>query len=277
MTLPLLVVAGRLVQLQWFLADGFAMDERHETVSFEPIPSRHGRILAADGTVLAFDEERFRVLMHYRWLEKTPDARWLRDEALSRLSISERRDRTKVEQAQRQVLVRREALWKSLSELTDRTAGELVDARSRIQQRVERIFQGVEERQAKLRDSADATQTHQGADAPRSPEHLVSQAWDVVKHELTTPPTRTQRESLRIPEQADYHLLIDNVSLDVVAELETHPDQFPGVRTDVTSRRVYPQGKLAPHLVGYRGEIDSAELTGRRTRFPHGEDRKSVV
>ncbi len=289
MTLPLLAVAGRLVQLQWFLADDFAIDERRETVSVEPIPSRNGRIISAEGTVLAFDEERFRVLLHYRWLEEPPDERWLRNEAASRLSLSERRNKHKVEQAQQEVLARRAALWQSLAELTDRTPVELADARRRIQQRVERIFQAVEEHQANtpaevVSGTALAAGVSPGnidfatpvANAipltpPANQHHVWVRAWDVVKHELTTPPTRAQRDSLRIPEQADYHLLIENVPLEVIAELETHPDQFPGVRTDVSTRRVYPQGRLVPHLVGYRGEIDSAELTARRARFPHGD------
>ena len=270
MALPLLVVAGRLVQLQWFLADGFAADERRESVSVEPIPSRHGRIVTADGTVLAFDEERFRVLVHYRWLEELANERWLRDEAMTRLSRSERRDKQKVERAIQEVLERRTAMWQALAEMTDRRASELAELRLRVQKRVDRIFQLVDKRQSKQQIEA-ATEMSASTAPTEEQSPKWSRAWDVVKHELTTSPTREKRDTLRIPEQSDYHVLLEDVPQEVVAELETHPDRFPGVRTDVTTRRVYLQGRVAPHLVGYRGEIDQAELDARHKRYPHGD------
>ena len=273
MALPLLVVAGRLVQLQWFLADGFAVEERRESVSFESIPSRHGRIIAADGTVLAFDEERFQVLVHYRWLEEPPNERWLRDEAMARLSRTERRDKDKVAAAMQQVRERRSAMWEALAEMTDRKPNELSELRQRVQKRVERIFKLVDERQAKqqrdnVENVADNSETSKSDDVTLP---TLSRAWDVVKHELTTSPTRERRDSLRIPEQSDYHVLLDNVSSEECADIETQPDRFPGVRTDVITRRVYPHGRVAPHLVGHRGEINQDELDARRKKYPHGD------
>ncbi len=274
MGFPLLVVAGRLVQLQWLLADDFAVEEHHEVIAFEPIPSRQGRILSADGTVLAFDEERFRVLMHYRWLEDPPNDGWLREEALSRLSRSERHDKTKIAAAKEQVLARRTALWQSLAALTDHNSDALTERRSRIQQRVERMFRTIEARSVADADSAgaaasaEATQETTDADTIGHGSQFLRHGWRVVVKELTTPPTREPRQPLRIPEQSDYHVLLEDVPLEVVAEIESHPQQFPGLRTDVTARRVYPHGRLAPHLVGYRGEIDADALADRKARFP---------
>jgi penicillin-binding protein 2 len=270
MTLPLLVVAGRLIYLQGFVAEGFAVETQHEAESFEAIPARNGRIVATDGTVLAFDDERYRLLVHYRWLEDPPNERWLRDEALARLSRSERRDKGRVEQAKADVLARRETLWQSLAELTEVHPDKLAARRDDIQKRVERIHRLVEERASLVRS---ASTEH------REPEDLslarrvnpAQRAWDVVKHELTTTPTRERHDPLRIAEQSDYHLLLDDVSREVVAEIETQPEQYPGVRTDLDSRRVYPHGRVAPHLVGYRGEIDADELKARHERFPNGD------
>lgn len=283
MTLPLLVVAGRLIHLQGFVAEGFAIETRHETESLEPIPARNGRILSSDGTVLAYDDERFRVLVHYRWLEEPPDERWLRDEALSRLSRAERRDKTKVEQAKSDVHVRRAALWQSLAELTEQNSKKLAERRGRIQHRVERILRLVEDRVESRRAGTNeeggtlTRSVSEGVSNPTSGDPSlalrasVERAWQIVKHELTTMPTRERRDPLRIPEQSDYHLLLEDVPLEIVAEIETHPDQYPGVRSDVTSRRLYPHGRVAPHLVGYRGEIDAEELKTRRARFPNGD------
>ena len=268
MTLPLLLVAGRLIHLQGFVAEGFAVETQREVESIEAIPARNGRIVASDGSVLAFDDERHQLLVHYRWLEEPPNENWLRHEALSRLSRSERRDKTKVEQAKSEVLARRDELWRSLVELTEINADKLAEQRGRVQQRVERIFRLVDERREIV---AGTLRVPSEIDGTRSVPTTIEQAWNVVKHELTTTPTRERRESLRIPEQSDYHLLLDDVSLEVVAEIETHPEQYPGVRSGVTSRRVYPLGRVAPHLVGYRGEIDADELKVRHERFPNGD------
>ncbi|MCX7423296.1 MAG: penicillin-binding transpeptidase domain-containing protein [Planctomycetia bacterium] len=270
MALPLFVVAGRLVQLQWFLAAGFAVDERRESVSFEPIPSRHGRIIAADGTVLAFDEEMFQVVVHYRWLEEPPNQRWLRDEAMTRLSRSERRDKQKLAAAMQQVLNRRAAMWGALAEMTDHKPEELTELRQRVQKRVERIFKLVNERQTRPQQDnvADKPEVTLSGDSALP---TFSRAWDVVKRELTTSPTRERRDSLHIPEQSDYHVLLENVSSQECAGIETQPDRFPGVRTDVTTRRVYPHGRVAPHLVGHRGAIEQNELDARSKRYPHGD------
>ncbi len=278
MTLPLLVVAGRLVHLQGFVAEGFAVETRRETESIESIPARHGRILAADGTVLAFDEERYRVLVHYRWLEEPPNERWLRDEAVARLSRAERRDKTKFEQAKAGVLARRDELWQSLAELTEHNPDKLAELRGRVQQRVERIYRLVEERRAAIGErsgispSVDsiADENRGAAAAPLASESVFEHAWQVVKHELTTTPTRDRRDPLRISEQSDYQLLLEDIPLEVVAEIETHPEQYPGVRTDVTSRRIYPNGRVAPHLVGFRGEINADELRSHQDRSTSG-------
>lgn len=280
MALPMFVVAGRLIHLQGFVAEGFAVETRHEIESVEAMPARNGRILASDGTVLAFDEERHQLLVHFRWLEEPPNENWLRHEALSRLNRSERRDKTKVEQAKSEVLARRDELWRLLAELTEHSSDKLADLRGRVQQRVERIYRLVDERRGLPRTSEQEVtrSVSEGFDGRVTDDPslarrvgFVEQAWDVVKHELTTTPTRERRETLRTPEQSDYHLLLDDVSLEVVAEIETHPEQFPGIRSGVTSRRVYPHGRVAPHLVGYRGEIDTEELKARRERFRNGD------
>ncbi len=289
MTLPLLVVAGRLVHLQGFVAEGFAVETRRESETVETIPARHGRILASDGTVLALDEERYRVLVHYRWLEEPPNERWLRDEVVARLSRAERRDKTKVEQAKAAVLARRVELWQSLAELTEHNPDKLTELRSRVQQRVERIYRLVEDTHSAVHRTGErggvsppvveVRSENRGADATplasdtifsnkRSVPATLEHAWQVVKHELTTTPTRERRDPLRIAEQSDYHLLLEDVPLEVVAEIETHPEQYPGVRTDVTSRRIYPNGRIAPHLVGFRGEISPEELRSKRDRSP---------
>jgi penicillin-binding protein 2 len=46
-----------------------------------------------------------------------------------------------------------------------------------------------------------------------------------------------------------------NITESAVLYLGEHSDEFPGVSTELDSQRVYPQGKLAPHVLGYVSDI----------------------
>src|SRR5436189_20874 len=86
---------GSLIDLQVFLPEAFAEQWEWTTESFEPISSREGRILSADGTVLAYDTVHFGIWIHYRWLEEPANPLWLRRKALALLDRKDRRDREK--------------------------------------------------------------------------------------------------------------------------------------------------------------------------------------
>jgi penicillin-binding protein 2 len=58
--------------------------------------------------------------------------------------------------------------------------------------------------------------------------------------------------------------LVDDLSFEELARLETHRFALPGVVTDVRPRRHYVQGPLAAHLLGSIGEISAAQLGAQR-------------
>jgi penicillin-binding protein 2 len=89
--LPMLLIAARVCYLQTSTAAKFAQPFEQTYVSYESVPSRDGRLLSADGRVLATDRQQFTVKAHYRWLEEPADKDWLRALALSRLPKSQRR------------------------------------------------------------------------------------------------------------------------------------------------------------------------------------------
>lgn len=60
--------------------------------------------------------------------------------------------------------------------------------------------------------------------------------------------------------------VIDNAPFEVVAILEEHRYELPGLVIQSEPRRVYPAGKAVAHVVGYVGEISADELGGER--FP---------
>lgn len=67
------------------------------------------------------------------------------------------------------------------------------------------------------------------------------------------------RESEHIPLHFPIQLQED-IDWETLAYLENHKHEFPGIRIEVTPRRVYHYGDLAAHLIGYLGTISKREL-----------------
>lgn len=58
--------------------------------------------------------------------------------------------------------------------------------------------------------------------------------------------------------------IAESVPEDVVVYIREHQEQFPGVETKAQPTRVYPQGKLASHTLGYLGEILPEQVDNER-------------
>jgi penicillin-binding protein 2 len=74
-----------------------------------------------------------------------------------------------------------------------------------------------------------------------------------------------------VAEELDYHVMVDDVPLGVVAEIEGHPRRYPGVKILGRSRRAYPAGGLAAHVLGHLGPVDKQELADKEAGY-HAED-----
>jgi penicillin-binding protein 2 len=260
--LPLVAVAARLAQLDVSLVDEYVASFATTSESMESIPSLDGRIYGSDGRVLAEDLERDNLRVHYRWLEDPPDPRWLKQQALSKLTRSERRNRARVEAEKQAVLTRRDAMWQRLAELVGISPANLAARRSATQKRVERIAQIVADRQ---NGGPDNEATPELSD-PTSGHPLVDRLWNMLAGALTTPPRREEREPLVVREELDYHTVVNDMPLAVRAEIEAHPRLFPGVRVGSTSRRVYYDSGLAPQIVGARLPVTDADLARRHAQ-----------
>lgn len=266
--LPLVLVGARLIHLQTALPGQFVDPPERTTESIEPIPSRDGRILSSDGRVLAYDVERFDVHAHYRWLEEPADPAWLRGRALSRLGRADRRQRDRIEAEEKHVLAERQEMWTRLARLLDMSSAEIDDRRTGIQQRIERIVNRVERRRSD-RLSDDDPQRARYRVTDDDPWWWV--AWKTLLLTLTTPPRRGDADPIVIEEELAHHELVQDVPRAVAAEIEAHPELYPGMRVRVTTRRVYPEGELAAHVIGSRLAIDTDELQRREKLFPAGD------
>lgn len=72
-------------------------------------------------------------------------------------------------------------------------------------------------------------------------------------------------------------LLSVNVDRDVVAALETHETELPGVDVVSVPVRYFPYGELGAHLIGYMREVDAADLSELESRGYRAGDRIGAV
>lgn len=269
---PLVVIALRFAQVQLTLGDEYSREFELTTVRFESIPSRDGRLLSVEGTVLAEDVDLYRLKVHYRWLEDPPEPGWLRSQALRRLDRRARRHPDLVSQAEAEVRAEQAQLWQRLSERSGSSLAELGKRRTQIQKRVEQLQARVEARRDLAESQGRETQSRK-SQTPGTPEDdsWWATVFQRVVSALTTPPRREAREPVVVQEQLDYHVVIDTLPQEVAVEMEGHPELFPGIRLEAIPRRVYPQGSLAVHLLGTRQTVSDEFLAERRNRFPEGD------
>lgn len=249
--LMLCVVGVRVVHVQSAIAErfltGWDETERVEVV----VPARDGRILTRDGVVLAQDETRYDVAIAYRWLESPPDATWLRKQAYRRLPAGSRTQPEELARAAQAVIEQRAELFRQLAQLSGHPVIELEQRAAKIQADVERVTQAVEARRQKKNSPAAAS--------PASPSTGWRGLWSLVVDELTSPPDRFADSPIVIREALEDHVLLEDVPLEVAAALESQPARFPGVRIQATTRRSYPEGDLAAHLVGVRRDAPAQQ------------------
>ena len=271
LTVPLLGVAGRLVQLQGVQAEEFIVGQSSTkfSESFRTIETTDGRILVG-GTVLALDVAAYRLKLHYRWLEEPADDLWLRRKAWQRLSRKDRRDREKVAVLQKQILTDRSAMWTRLAKTLGLSDDEFESERQKIQAKVERIVELVENNRQRRVNAAEAKQDAERQNQ-RSGEGALESGWNVVKEELTTPPKRRRRDPIEVKEEFGYHVIATDLTFEQVADIVSRPDLFPGTDYEMVTRREYPQGSFAPHIVGTRQPIDADGVESRREQFPDGD------
>lgn len=93
-------------------------------------------------------------------------------------------------------------------------------------------------------------------------------------------PLRAKIERIRNEDGHRKHqqiLLKVDVSRDVVAALETHAAELPGIDVTPTAVRNYPHGETAAHLLGYMREVDAETLARLRDRGYRSGDRLGAV
>ena len=241
-----LAIFARLVALEVRDGPEYRAQAAEPIFRERPIATIRGRILARDGTVLARDEPLASLAIDYRWIEQPSQPRWLRQMARARLSSADRRSPIRLAAAQQEILAERKELVVRLAALCQLTDEQLQSRFERIQGRVEAISARVNARRVQHGGSTDETPD---ADDSASWVQLVGRSitdalfsWDEVPASWAP-----------VAEEQSDHVVFEELSLEAVTEIESHPDRYPGVHVRRSARRIYPQGDLASHAVGYVG------------------------
>ena len=254
-------VMARVAWVQTQLPETYLESLAVTFVEEEPIPARDGRILA-DTLVLAADIDQYAIQLHYRWLQKSADANWLKLLVRQRLSRDERKDPELVADTEHEILHQRDSMLSALCEATETLPDELNARRDRIEQRIQKISDSVNLR-LNTPDVAD-----EGETAADDTPGLLMQWASAIRETLTTPPRREEVGRIVVREEESWHVVMENVPLEVAAKISEHPEEFPGVRVIASTQRTYPENNLAVHVVGARTKPNAED----QDRSEHAKD-----
>ena len=238
----LLVVFGRTVQLELTQGAGFRAEALRPVEKRTVLPAPRGRILARDGAPLAYDQTIRAVAVDYRWLQDPPDGRWLRATARARLAKADRKNAQKLASAEAAVLAERVDLAQRLAKLCGLSPQQWAARTRQIQARVERIAAGANRRRQSMAASADDAE-----------EGWAERIRRLLLEDPPPPP-------VTVAEELAHHVVADDVTAAVVSEINDHADRYPGTKIIELSRRTYPAGTLAAHVLGYLGPVEEKEL-----------------
>ena len=220
-----------------------------------------GAILARDGTPLAVDRQATALAIQFHYLANPPDPQWLRRMARARLSRAERRQPER--QAAMEETIRGElAEWHHhLAKICQLSDAEWQARTARIQRRVTTLAAHVNARRL------DRFQERTAAESPSGELSFVS-----IVAGLFAPPERLPPPPVVLAEQRAYHRIADNLSPDVVREIENDPRHQPGAKIVEYTRRDYPLTSLAAHLVGHVGPRSDVDATPMSSQADSKED-----
>jgi len=250
----LAAIFARQVSLE--LAEG----EIYRQIASDPlirrqsVPGLRGRIMARDGTILAEDQQHPALALEYRYFEQPLNPNWLRAQARQRLSRAQRRNPALVAAAEEQIRQERAELNRRLATLCNLSDDAWHERCTLVARRVAAISDSVNARRRAQQDKVTLD------------THPASGTWrDWIAAVMAPAPeaNASAPASIVVAEELAPHVLVDALPLDVVTEIETYPERFPGVHVVLQSRRVYPQGPLAPHVIGHVGPLTAEEAQGR--------------
>ena len=256
--LLLIVVWCRAVQLEISQGATFREEALRPNRREKPLPAARGRILARDGTVLACDREVAAVAVEYRYLEEPPRQAWLEQLARKRLPKDQRRNAARLAEEVQKLRQERDELHRRLAALCGIDLPQWQARAGKVQNRVERIAADARRRQIEAARSAP----------PPRDDASWADRFSAALHEIFEPARDAVPETVTVAEELADHVLAEDVPAAAVAEIQQHAEHYPGTRIISLTRRTYPAGALAAHVLGYLGP-PHVLLTLRVTELRH--------
>ena len=240
--LLLTTVWCRAVQLEITQGALFREDALRPNLREKSLPAARGKILARDGTVLACDREVPAVAVEYRFLEEPPRPAWLEQLARKRLPKDQRRNPARLAEETQKLRHERDQMHSRLAALCGIDLSQWQARARQVQNRVERIAADVRRRQIE-------------AVRLRPPPGNTSWTnwFSTAVQEMFAPARDIVPETVSVAEESADHVLAEDVPAAAVAEIQQHAERYPGARIVRLSRRTYPGGALAAHVLGYLG------------------------
>ncbi|HEY2837707.1 MAG TPA: penicillin-binding transpeptidase domain-containing protein [Pirellulales bacterium] len=255
--LMMLLVLGRVVMLECSQGAAFRATAARLLEKPRVIPGARGRIVSSDGLVLAADERFASLAIHYRYLEEPPSPRWLRSQARARIPRDEPNRAARLAAEEAWVRAYRRNLLETVGRLCGRPVDELQAETRRVQSRVRAIAAAVNaQRQQETGGESSSSESDQWATALYTGQQYLP--W------LFAPADARAPARIIVTEELDYHIIVSDVPLEVVAEVESRPEAYPGIRIVEQSRRHYLAGTLAANVVGYLGANDAPPANSGR-------------
>jgi penicillin-binding protein 2 len=254
-----LTVLGRTIQLELSQGDLAREIAARPVTKVIDIPARRGRILARDGTLLAYDRTGPALALHYRWLEMPANEAWLRRVARNRMPAKERRDPAKLELAIIALQTERIELHHQLAEQCGLSLAAWQARCRQMQERVERITQLVNERRDAARNRE--TFTNNAPDEATEPSSPLTKWLHTAWQELTSfGPASEDLTPIVVAEALDYHILVEDLPVETAEKIIERWMLHPGVRIEELRARHYPGGTLAAHAIGHLGPASAEEI-----------------
>ncbi len=227
------VILARAILIESSDGDAYRLSAARPLTRRISSPSVRGRILARDGTPLAVERKVAAIAVHYRYLKGRSQ---------------------------------QHALLAQRAGLTDAQWHRRV---ARIQARVERIAHSVNRKRSERLAAAERARDER-SDEQSTLTWLKRTIADALVFDADTLARRAERaRPIMVAEQVDYHVVAEGITPEDVAAIRSSPELYPGVRIEQRSQRVYPQGELAAHLIGYLGRVTAEELAAGRIDSLH--------
>ncbi|MGA2255387.1 MAG: penicillin-binding transpeptidase domain-containing protein, partial [Thermoguttaceae bacterium] len=178
-----------------------------------------------------------------------------------RLPKDERRNADRLAEEVQKLRQEHEAMHRRLAELCGIDYPQWQARARKVQNRVERIAADARRRQIEASRSI----------LPPRDDATWADRFSTALHEILEPARNTVPQTLIVAEELADHVLAEDIPRAAVVEIQQHAESYPGSKIIDLTRRTYPAGSLAAHVVGYLGPRPSVYQPDHASMAPCDE------